>query len=102
MAKFDSQYPELLQAEEGDMLLIVSQSDGKVMKISLATLKEQVQHHLDVIDEQLSITSDHPVQNKVITEAVRKIRLSVEAGAQQIEELWKYAKKNRKLAKAAL
>ena len=67
MAKFDSQYPEQVTLEAGDTILIAAGQDGRIMKVSFDTLAKSLQLYLNIVDDILSLTSEHPVQNKVIT-----------------------------------
>lgn len=73
MAKFDSQYPVQVAPEEGDKFLITSVRDGRIMAVTLQTLKSQILFYLGVIDTALSNTSEHPVQNKVITQELQNL-----------------------------
>lgn len=70
MAKFDSQYPEQVTLEAGDTILIAASQDGSIMKVSFDTLAKCLQLYLNIVDDRLSSTSEHPVQNKVITEEI--------------------------------
>lgn len=73
MAKFDSQYPEQIAPEENDKLLIASGQDGNIMSLRYSTLISQIQHDLDIVDNELSESSIHPVQNKTIYSALQRI-----------------------------
>jgi len=71
--KFDSQYPEQVTLEAGDMLLIAASQDGKIMKVSFETLAKSIQLYLNIVDDSLSFTSEHPVQNKVVTAKLKEV-----------------------------
>ena len=73
MAKFDSQYPEQVTLEAGDTILIAASQDGSVMKVSFDTLAKSLQLYLNIVDDRLSLTSEHPVQNKVITAELQEV-----------------------------
>ena len=73
MAKFDSQYPEQIYPENGDKILIAAAQDGKIMALPFGTVMAYIQKYLNQIDDALSATSLHPVQNRVITQAINDI-----------------------------
>ncbi len=73
MAKFDSQYPEQVSPEMGDKILIAAAQDGNIMALPFSVVMAYIQKYLNEIDDELSITSLHPVQNKVITKAINDI-----------------------------
>lgn len=73
MAKFDSQYPVQLSPENGDKILIASEQDGKIMALPFGAVMAFIQKFLNQIDDELSVTSLHPVQNRVITKAINDI-----------------------------
>ena len=73
MAKFDLQYPEQVTLEAGDTILIAASQDGSVMKVSFDTLAKSLQLYLNIVDDRLSLTSEHPVQNKVITAELQEV-----------------------------
>lgn len=73
MAKFDSQYPEQVTLEAGDTILIAASQDGSIMKVSFETLAKSLQLYLNIVDDRLSLTSEHPVQNKVITAELQEV-----------------------------
>lgn len=73
MAKFDSQYPEQVTLEAGDTILIAASQDGSIMKVSFDTLAKSLQLYLNIVDDRLSLTSEHPVQNKVITAELQEV-----------------------------
>ncbi len=73
MAKFDSQYPVQLSPENGDKILIASEQDGKIMALPFGAVMAFIQKFLNQIDDELSATSLHPVQNRVITQAINDI-----------------------------
>lgn len=73
MAKFDSQYPVQLSPENGDKILIASEQDGKIMALPFGAVMAYIQKFLNQIDDELSLTSLHPVQNRVITKAINDI-----------------------------
>lgn len=73
MAKFDSQYPVQLSPENGDKILIASEQDGKIMALPFGAVMAFIQKFLNQIDDELSLTSLHPVQNRVITKAINDI-----------------------------
>ena len=73
MAKFDSQYPVQLSPENGDKILIASEQDGKIMALPFGAVMAFIQKFLNQIDDELSATSLHPVQNRVITKAINDI-----------------------------
>ena len=73
MALFDSQYPVQVSPENGDKILIAAAQDGKIMALPFGTVMAYIQKYLNQIDDELSITSLHPVQNRVITKAINDI-----------------------------
>lgn len=73
MAKFDSQYPVQVSPESGDKILIAAAQDGKIMALPFGTVMAYIQKYLNEIDDELSLTSLHPVQNRVITQAINDI-----------------------------
>lgn len=73
MAKFDSQYPVQLSPEDGDKILIAAAQDGKIMALPFGAVMAFIQKFLNQIDDELSATSLHPVQNRVITKAINDI-----------------------------
>lgn len=73
MAKYDSQYPVQVSPENGDKILIAAAQDGKIMALPFGTVMAYIQKYLNQIDDELSITSLHPVQNRVITQAINDI-----------------------------
>lgn len=73
MALFDSQYPVQVSPENGDKILIAAAQDGKIMALPFGTVMAYIQKYLNQIDDELSITSLHPVQNRVITQAINDI-----------------------------
>ena len=73
MAKFDSQYPVQVSPEMGDKILIAAAQDGSIMALPFSAVMAYIQKYLNEIDDELSITSLHPVQNKVITKAINDI-----------------------------
>lgn len=73
MAKFDSQYPLQVSPEMGDKILIAAAQDGSIMALPFGAVMAYIQKYLNEIDDELSITSLHPVQNKVITKAINDI-----------------------------
>ena len=73
MAKFDSQYPVQLSPENGDKILIASEQDGKIMALPFGAVMAYIQKYLNEIDDELSLTSLHPVQNRIITQAINDI-----------------------------
>ena len=73
MALYDSQYPVQVSPENGDKILIAAAQDGKIMALPFGTVMAYIQKYLNQIDDELSITSLHPVQNRVITQAINDI-----------------------------
>ena len=73
MAKFDSQYPVQISPEDGDKILIAAAQDGKIMALPFGAVMAYIQKFLNQIDDELSATSLHPVQNRVITKAINDI-----------------------------
>jgi len=73
MAKFDSQYPVQVSPEMGDKILIAAAQDGSIMALPFSAVMAYIQKYLNEIDDELSLTSLHPVQNKVITKAINDI-----------------------------
>ena len=73
MAKFDSQYPEQVSPENNDKFLIASEQDGKIMSLPFGGVLKYIQKYLNEIDDELSTTSLHPVQNRVIAKAIDDI-----------------------------
>jgi hypothetical protein len=73
MAKFDSQYPVQLAPEGGDKILIAAAQDGSIMALPFSAVMAYIQKYLNEIDDELSATSLHPVQNRVITKAINDI-----------------------------
>jgi len=73
MAKFDSQYPVQISPEDGDKILIAASQDGKIMALPFGVVMAYIQKYLNQIDDELSPTSLHPVQNRVITKAINDI-----------------------------
>lgn len=73
MALYDSQYPVQVSPENGDKILIAAAQDGKIMALPFGTVMAYIQKYLNQIDDELSITSLHPVQNRVITKAINDI-----------------------------
>ena len=73
MAQFDSQYPVQISPEDGDKILIASAQDGNIMALPFSVVMSYIQKYLNQIDDALSTTSEHPVQNKVITQAINDI-----------------------------
>lgn len=73
MAKFDSQYPLQISPEGGDKILIAAAQDGSIMALPFGRVMEYIQKYLNQIDDELSATSLHPVQNRVITQAINDI-----------------------------
>jgi len=73
MAKFDSQYPVQISPEDGDKILIAASQDGKIMALPFGVVMAYIQKYLNQIDDKLSPTSLHPVQNRVITKAINDI-----------------------------
>lgn len=73
MAKFDSQYPLQISPEGGDKILIASAQDGSIMALPFGAVMAYIQKYLNQIDDELSATSLHPVQNRVITQAINDI-----------------------------
>jgi len=73
MAKFDSQYPVQVSPENGDKFLIAAAQDGQIMALPFGAIMAYIQKYLNEIDDELSTTSLHPVQNSVITKAINDI-----------------------------
>lgn len=73
MAKFDSQYPVQLAPEGGDKILIAAAQDGSIMALPFSAVMAYIQKYLNEIDDELSTTSLHPVQNRVIAKAIDDI-----------------------------
>lgn len=73
MALYDSQYPVQVSPENGDKILIAAAQDGKIMALPFGTVMAYIQKYLNEIDDELSITSLHPVQNRVITQVINDI-----------------------------
>ena len=73
MAKFDSQYLVQISPESGDKLLIAAAQDGKIMALPFGAVMAYIQKYLNEIDDELSLTSLHPVQNRIITQAINDI-----------------------------
>ena len=73
MAQFDSQYPVQVSPEMGDKILIAAAQDGSIMALPFGAVMAYIQKYLNEIDDELSITSLHPVQNRVITKAINDI-----------------------------
>lgn len=73
MAKFDSQYPVQISPEMGDKILIAAAQDGSIMALPFSAVMAYIQKYLNEIDDELSATSLHPVQNRVITQAINDI-----------------------------
>ena len=73
MAKFDSQYPLQISPEDGDKILIAAAQDGSIMALPFGRVMEYIQKYMNEIDDELSLTSLHPVQNRVITQAINDI-----------------------------
>ena len=73
MALFDSQYPVQVSPENGDKILIAAAQDGKIMALPFGTVMAYIQKYLNQIDDELSTTSLHPVQNRVITQTINDI-----------------------------
>lgn len=73
MAQFDSQYPVQVSPEGGDKILIASAQDGSIMALPFGRVMEYIQKYLNEIDDELSLASLHPVQNRVITKAINDI-----------------------------
>lgn len=73
MAKFDSQYPVQISPEDGDKILISAGQDGKIMALPFCAIMAYIQKFINHIDDELSLTSLHPVQNKVIAQAIQDI-----------------------------
>lgn len=73
MAKFDSQYPVQISPESGDKILIAAAQDGKIMALPFGAVMAYIQKYLNEIDDELSLTSLHPVQNRIITQAINDI-----------------------------
>lgn len=73
MAKFDSQYPLQISPEDGDKILIAAAQDGSIMALPFGVVMAYIQKYLNQIDDELSATSLHPVQNRVITQAIDDI-----------------------------
>ena len=73
MAKYDSQYPVQISPEMGDKILIAAAQDGQIMALPFGKVMEYIQKYLNEIDDELSITSLHAVQNRVITHAINDI-----------------------------
>ena len=73
MAKYDSQYPVQISPEMGDKILIAAAQDGQIMALPFGKVMEYIQKYLNEIDDELSITSLHAVQNRVITKAINDI-----------------------------
>ena len=73
MSKFDSQYPVQISPEDGDKILIAASQDGKIMALPFGVVMASIQKYLNQIDDELSPTSLHPVQNRVITQAINDI-----------------------------
>ena len=73
MAKFDSQYPVQISPEDGDKILIAAAQDGSIMALPFGRVMEYIQKYMNEIDDELSPTSLHPVQNRVITQAINDI-----------------------------
>ena len=73
MAQFDSQYPVQVSPEGGDKILIASAQDGRIMALPFSAVIAYIQKYLNEIDDELSPTSLHPVQNRVITQAINDI-----------------------------
>ena len=73
MALYDSQYPVQVSPEMGDKILIAAAQDGSIMALPFGAVMAYIQKYLNEIDDELSITSLHPVQNKVVTKAINDI-----------------------------
>ena len=73
MALYDSQYPVQVSPENGDKILIAAAQDGKIMALPFGTVMAYIQKYLNQIDDELSITSVHPVQTRGITQAINDI-----------------------------
>lgn len=73
MAKFDSEYPVQISPENGDKILITSAQDGKIMALPFSVVMAHIQKHINEIDDELSPTSLHPVQNRIITQVINDI-----------------------------
>jgi len=73
MSKFDSQYPVQISPEDGDKILIAAAQDGNIMALPFGVVMAYIQKYLNQIDDELSTTSLHPVQNRVITQAINDI-----------------------------
>ena len=64
--------------------------DGEIMWITYKTLLNNIQMFLNVIDDELSSTSTHPVQNKVITEAIEALKNSIVPAEKQVQNVLAY------------
>lgn len=73
MAQFDSQYPVQVSPEGGDKILITSAQNGSIMALPFGVVMAYIQKYLNQIDDELSPTSLHPVQNRIITQAINDI-----------------------------
>jgi len=73
MAKFDSQYTVQTSPENGDKILIASAQDGSIMALPFGIVMSYIQKYLNQVDDELSTTSEHPLQNKVITQVINDI-----------------------------
>ena len=84
MAKFDSQYAVQIAPEDGDKILIAAAQGGAIMALPYGVIKSQLQKLLNSIDDELSLTSLHPVQNRIITAALNDIRALIQPPEKEV------------------